>query len=147
MCVFLCLAAFTWHCSILCLCVDTNYSFYGKTNLQSPKCLYIHMRKRTSVETERRKVQFKPPEHHDENLLCLIFFPSLSLFLIFPFWIGLLCRLLRENHWGSGTGSSFSHFHRRSRSRLLRGSGINKPNIFLNYNHLPRSLRCLEAPT
>jgi len=36
-------------------------------------------------------------------------------------------------------------FHRGNRTRLLRGSGINKLNVFWNYNHLQRSSPC-RAP-
>lgn len=134
--MFSCLAAFTWYCSIFCLCVDTNYLFSGKSKLSFPKCLCILMRKLTFVEMARRKVQWK-------FVLFNVFFSSLSFFLTEQ---GSSVGFWEKNTEVLAQDPALSHFHSGSRSRLPRGSGINKPDIFLNYNHLPRSPRFLEAP-
>lgn len=155
-CIFLSLAAFIWYWSIFCLCVDTNYSFSGTSKLLFPKCLCIFMGKKTSVKTVRRRVQFQPHEYPNENLykiLNVFFLLVLLLTIIFACWTGLLCESLKKTNNKTNKKNTevmlqdpaLSQFHSGNRSRLLTGSGRNKTNAFLNYSHLPRSLKCLEA--
>lgn len=78
-----------------------------------------------------------------KTYLIYVFFSSLSFFLTEQ---GSSVGFWEKNTEMLAQDPALSHFHSGSGSRLPRGSGINKPNIFLNYNHLPRSPRFLEAP-